>query len=281
MCTDVDVHVEGRTRGRLRATSAAVIGLLLFANVSGAAAQLSSEWPIVELRQFTLHSGQRDVLIALFEAEFVESQEVVGMKIVGTFRDLDKPDRFVWIRAFRDMPSRAEGLNAFYSGPVWKAHGKAAGVTMVDSSNALLLRDARPGSGFTLNTPRPPKGTTNAASALIVANLYYFEAAVEPSFVEFFERVVQPQLKAAGIPVLASFVSETAPNNFPRLPVREGDRVFVWFSRFSDQADHDRRLAALAGSREWKAVADTLRAKLKSSPEVLRLQPTPRSELRD
>jgi len=72
-----------------------VIGLLLFANGSIGAGQPSSAWPIVELRQYTLHPGQRDVLIALFEAEFVESQEDVGMKIVGTFRDLDNPDRFV------------------------------------------------------------------------------------------------------------------------------------------------------------------------------------------
>lgn len=280
MCTDAGVHREGRTRRR-RATSGAVIGLLLLANAWTATGQHSSAWPIVELRQYTLHPGQRDVLIALFETEFVESQDAVGMKIVGTFRDLDNPDRFVWIRAFKDMPSRAEGLNAFYSGPVWKTHGKAAGATMVDASNALLLRDAHPGSGFTLDTPRPPKGTTDGSSALIVANIYYFEAAVEPSFVEFFERVVQPQLKAAGIPVLASFVSETAPNNFPRLAIREHDRVFTWFSRFSDQADYERRLAALAGSREWNGVADTLRAKLKSSPEVLRLQSTQRSQLRD
>ena len=281
MCTNAGVHVEGRTRCGRRARSGAVIVLLLFASASTAAGQLSSAWPIVELRQYTLHPGQRDVLITLFEAEFVESQEAVGMKIVGTFRDLDNPDRFVWIRAFKDIPARAEGLNAFYFGPVWKAHGKAAGATMVDASNALLLRDARPESGFRLDAPRPPKGTTHGSSALIVANIYYFEAAVEPSFVEFFERVVQPQLKAAGIPILASFVSETAPNNFPRLPVRESDRVFIWFSRFADQADYERRLAALAGSLEWKGVADALRARLKSSPEVLRLQPTLRSQLRN
>ena len=257
------------------------IGLLLFVNPWTAAGQMLPAGPVVELRQYTLHPGQRDVLIELFEAEFVESQEAVGMKIVGTFRDRDNPDRFVWIRAFKDMASRPEGLNAFYTGPVWKAHAKAANATMVDASNVLLLHDARRESGFKLQAPRPPRGTTNASRALIVANIYYFEAAVEPSFVDFFERVVQPQLKAAAIPVLASFVTETAPNNFPRLAIREADRVFVWFSRVPDLADYDRRLAALAGSREWPEVAATLRAKLKSSPEVLRLQPTPRSQLRD
>jgi hypothetical protein len=43
--------------------------------------------PVVELRQYTLHPGKRHVLIDLFDREFVESQEAVGMKIIGQFRD--------------------------------------------------------------------------------------------------------------------------------------------------------------------------------------------------
>ena len=74
--------------------------------------------PIVELRQYTLHPGQRDVLIDLFEREFGESQEALEMKIIGQFRDLDNPNRFVWLRGFRDMPSRAQALKDFYGGPV-------------------------------------------------------------------------------------------------------------------------------------------------------------------
>jgi hypothetical protein len=36
-------------------------------------------YPIVELRQYTLRPGQRDVLIDLFDREFVESQEAAGL----------------------------------------------------------------------------------------------------------------------------------------------------------------------------------------------------------
>ena len=50
---------------------------------------------IVELRQYTLYSGHRNVLIELFNREFVESQEALGMKIIGQFRELDNPNRFV------------------------------------------------------------------------------------------------------------------------------------------------------------------------------------------
>lgn len=84
--------------------------------------------PVVELRQYTLKPGKRDVLIDLFEREFIESQEVTGMRIIGTFRDLNNPDRFVWLRGFLDMAARAKALEEFYDGPVWKAHRDEANV---------------------------------------------------------------------------------------------------------------------------------------------------------
>jgi hypothetical protein len=95
-----------------------------------------------------LHPRKRDVLIDLFDREFVESQEALGMKVIGQFRDLDNPNRFVWLRGFRDMPSRAQSLKDFYGGPVWKAHREAANATMIDSDNVLLLHPATPTSAF-------------------------------------------------------------------------------------------------------------------------------------
>ena len=50
---------------------------------------------VVELRQYTLHPRQRDVLIELFDREFVETQEAVGMTVIGQFRDLDDPDEIL------------------------------------------------------------------------------------------------------------------------------------------------------------------------------------------
>ena len=38
--------------------------------------------PIVELRQYRLWPGRRDVLIDLFDREFVESQEADGMQVL-------------------------------------------------------------------------------------------------------------------------------------------------------------------------------------------------------
>jgi len=237
---------------------------------------------IVELRQYRLHPGKRDTLIELFDREFVESQEAVGMTVIGQFRDLDDPDRFVWLRGFRDIPSRAQSLKEFYAGPTWKAHREAANATMVDTDNVLLLRPGLPLSGFSVNSSDRPQPRANRVShGMVVATLYYFSAPVGTDFVDFFEHTLKPVVTDTGASILAYFVTEESANNYPGLPVREGEHVFVWFMGFKDQAAYERHAANLARSRRWRGgVSDELSRRLKGAPEVLKLAPTPRSHLR-
>src|SRR5436190_6675006 len=237
--------------------------------------------PIVELRQYTLHPGKRDVLIDLFDREFVESQEALGMKVIGQFRDLDDPNRFVWLRGFRDMPSRAQALKDFYGGPVWKAHREAANATMIDSDNVLLLHPATPTSGFSFgNKERPRAGASEARSELIGATIYYFDAPVDAGFVQFFEKTVKPTVIGSGATVLAYFVTEHSENTFPALPVRQGENVFDWFARFNDAAAYERHIAALTKSPRWRdEIWKELARHLKREPEILKLSPTSRSLL--
>lgn len=133
--------------------------------------------PIVELRQYTLRSGRREPFIALFEREFIESQEAVGIRMIGGFRDLDDPDRWVWLRGFQDMPQRVQALGAFYNGDLWKAHRDEANASINDFDNVLLLRPARPGSGVPVaRQHRAPAGRTAPTSAVIAAHIHYVEA---------------------------------------------------------------------------------------------------------
>src|SRR5262249_7368524 len=237
--------------------------------------------PIVELRQYTLHPGQRDVLIDLFDREFVESQEALGMKVIGQFRDLDNPNRFVWLRGFRDMPSRAQALKDFYSGQVWNAHREAANATMIASDNVLLSHPATPTSGFSLgNKERSRVGASESRSESIVATIYYFDASVDAGFVEFFEKTVKPAVIGSGATVLAYLVTEHSENTFPALPVRQGENVFVWFARFNDPAAYERHIAALTQFPRWRdEILKELVRRLKREPEILKLSPTTRSLL--
>jgi len=237
--------------------------------------------PIVELRQYTLHPGKRDTLIELFDREFVETQEAVGIQVIGQFRNLDDPDQFVWLREFNDMSARAQSLNAFYSGPIWKAHRNVANATMIDSDNVLLLRLAHPTSGFSLaHEHRPPSGSATTHAGFVTATIYYFDAPVNSNFISYFENTLQPILMGNGASILAYFVTEDSPNTFPALSVQEGENVFVWFAGFREEEAYERHVAELAKSKLWKnEISKSLKRRLKRKPEILRLSPTTRSRL--
>lgn len=210
---------------------------------------MTADPQIVELRQYTLRPEQREVLIELFEREFIETQEAAGITLIGLFRDLDDPDRFVWLRGFQDMDQRREALTAFYGGPAWAAHREAANATMIDSDNVLLLR---PGANV----------KAEASGALIAITVQALDAESEDRF----ERQTRPDLERAGAQVLAWWVTEPSANTFPRLPVREGDKVLVWMATYPDPTAHAACLAAVQA-----AGAKVL--------QRLRLEPTRRSRV--
>jgi len=237
--------------------------------------------PIVELRIYTLHPGRRAELIELFEREFVETQEAVGIQVLGQFYDLGDPDRFVWLRGFNDMSARAQSLHAFYSGPVWKTHRDTANATMIDSDNVLLLRLAHPTSGFSFkNGNRPSLGSRVQQGGFVTATICHFDTPADPDFIHYFENSIRSMLEVAGASILAYFVTEDSPNTYPQLPVREGECVFVWFAGFQDLEAYERHLSTLDKSIFLKdEITAFLKRHLKRKPEVLRLTPTPRSRL--
>jgi hypothetical protein len=235
---------------------------------------------VVELRRYTLHPFKRDVLIDLFDREFVEPQEASGLHVLGTFRDLDDPDRFVWLRGFAGMDARVRGLTAFYGGPVWRAHREAANRTMVDSDDVLLLRPMSAASGFdAADAVLPPRDAVDIPQGIVVAHLHSLQAARLDAVAERFWRDALPLLRDAGVDAIAVLVSETAPNDFPQLPVREGEHVLAWFERYPDAAAHARMREALQANPAWRAIEADLRGHAARPAEILRLQPTARSRL--
>lgn len=222
--------------------------------------------PVIELRQYTLHPGKRDVLIDLFEKNFVESQEELGMFLPGMFRDADNPDRFVWLREFADMDARGKLLPEFYYGPIWQAHRNEANPTMADSDNVLLLKPAWSGADFPKYFERAPVGTTGSAKGMVIASVHHFGARVPDGFVSVWSEAMPARIFAAGGKFIAACETEAAENNFPRLPIREGENVFISFTLFDGM---DAKPVPLPPSlaRQVKAT------------ETLRLIPTARSRI--
>jgi quinol monooxygenase YgiN len=213
---------------------------------------------ILELRQYSLRPGRRDELIELFEREFVESQEELGARIVGTFRDLGDPDRFVWIREFADMAARRAALAGFYGGPVWRAHRSAANATMIDSDDVLMLEPVGPGLP---DASRAAVGSGSSGPSRVLVVVRSGEG-LEPSVAEA-ERLLGVR------PVVAC--SAPYVNDFPALPVRD-EQVVVWFASFADAAALQAAREPLHAEPAWRAGTQAI--------QLLELEPTPRSALR-
>jgi hypothetical protein len=91
---------------------------------------------------------------------------------------------------------------------------------------------------------------------------------------------MHPVLMETDALLLAYFVTEDSPNTYPRLPVREGVYVFVWFAGFQSRGEYEHHSAELARSTLWnQEISKYLKRRLIRKPEVLRLSPTPRSRL--
>lgn len=206
---------------------------------------------IYEFRDYTLQSGQRETLISLFEREFIEPQDALGAHVRAIFRDLDRPDHFVWMRSFADAQARYAALDGFYTGPVWQQHRTAANATIIDSDNVMQLR---PVSGSLSDR-------AGSLQSPIISTAYLLAPDTERDFLARFKRIT-PSLGAAA--PFATFVTDPAPNIYPRLPVRENETVFLTLARADATTLITQELAGL----------------LLPPPEVRRLQPTARSPLR-
>lgn len=220
---------------------------------------------VVELRQYTLHPGQRSTLVDVFEQHFVESQESAGITLGGVFLDEDDPDRFVWFRGFPDLEARRRSLESFYYGPVWAAHRDVANATMIDSDDVLLLRPTEPA-----RPPAPANGADPRQRVLVGVHVVGADHAVEPWLTTEVRELLERQLESA----VAMWRSEPGENSFPALPVRR-DHAVVWSASFDDAEAREQASNRLRASPEWSQAESRLAAE--TTTQWLRLQPTSRS----
>ena len=237
---------------------------------------------VYELRRYALVPGRRDDLIALFDRCFVESQEELGMRVVGQFRVAGQPDVFAWIRGFPDMESRGRSLEAFYGrSAAWRENRDAANTTMIEFDNVLLLRPAGRAASFVLDpADRPGVDEPETDGGIVVAEISRFERPVGDDAVAAFEAEVIPVLRRNGVVPLALLVTEPATNTFPQLPVREGENVLVWLAAFPDRKEWSRVADLLRRDGAWERARAVLAAAGRRDVDVLELEPTRRSLLR-
>ncbi|MGH7588548.1 MAG: NIPSNAP family protein [Gemmatimonadota bacterium] len=216
---------------------------------------------VVEFRNYRLRPGVREAFIDYFEARFLDSQEDVGMQVLGQFRLVGQPDRFVWIRGFEDLAGRRRALETFYEGPYWERWKGPANDMMIEWDRVHLLRP-RDGSWALADRIRHSPLPREGRLARVVATFCH---AREAGSDEGLEGRIRSALEDRGHTILGGFVTETAENDYPRLPVIQEPGLVVILSLHQDRReDRDLKLALV----EHPEIS-----------EVLELEPTDRSAL--
>lgn len=220
----------------------------------------------------------------MFERYFLDAYEGAGATIVATCRDLDDPDRWVWMRAFDDGAAREAALARFYTSDTWRTRAEACNATIADVGDAWLLRAARADGLQPPTAPQPPGHGAHRmqgapADALIEVSAHALTARAAQEFESLYLQQVVPALAAAGAAPLAVFTTATDVQRNPRRPTRAGQWLFS-LSRFASAEAHATHVQVLAASRAWQALQPALARAQRAPPARWRLQPTARSALR-
>lgn len=234
------------------------------------AAQADAAAEVHELRHYVTRPGRREDLVAMFEAHFLDAYERAGARIVATWRNLDDPRRWCWIRAFESLEARNGALRGFYTSEVWRQRADACNATLADVGDARLLHPLL----------APVAAPDGAASGAPVHEL--LASQVGPGDVEavagLHAAAMLPLLEAHGAQATARWVSADAGPPDPRRPLRAGTWV-VTLVRHADAAALARSRRLRPASAAWRAFERQL-APLATVPmERWRLAPTARSAL--
>ena len=224
---------------------------------------------LVEFRNYEIVPGGIDAFVQHFEEHFLESQEELGMDVVGQFRVADDPQRFVWIRRYLDPSSRGASLGRFYTGPVWKEFGPRANELMVDHTDVHLLVPHSSASAFAAgHVPHAERrGAAIEATSTVVAALYEMDEGLglSPGVVSEMTSAVN---EVPGVVQLGRLVTATVPNDFVSLPVHDDANVALWLLSDREQGAAAVAVAVAVGERRDLEV------------RTLRLVPTTRSTVR-
>lgn len=234
------------------------------------------DFEVIEFRRYDLKEGAPKPFAQYFETFFPEAFQQLGVMIFGQFFERTNPLRFTWIRGFRNIDARAIANSEFYYGPLWKEHRQTMNSLMVDVGNVLLLRPLSTEKSVTVLPAVDPVAEPNGAQGVIIAQIF----AVKADSMDAFAREAEGTFagyRAAGAREAGVLVTLDVPNNFPQLPVRTDGPYLVWLGIIKDKQTLDSKFSPLV-QRSLQSLSAT--GLLRSTPEVVILDPTHRSRLR-
>jgi hypothetical protein len=234
------------------------------------------DFQVIEFRRYTIKQGEREHFAQYFESYFPEAFQQMGAIAFGQFSERKNPVGFTWMRGFKNTDARAIINAGFYYGPLWREHAPTMNSLMVDSDNVLLLRPLTPAHGVLVLPAVDPIKEVNGAQGIVIAQIF----AIKPNSVDAFARQAEETFasyRSAGAREAGVLVTLDVTNNFPQLPVRTDGPYLVWLGIVKDNKTLEMRFTSLA-KRSTQSLSST--GLLRSTPELVILDPTRRSRLR-
>jgi hypothetical protein len=193
---------------------------------------------VIELRNYLVRQGRRDEFINLFEENFTESQNILGGYTLGQYRVKGADDNFFWIRGFKDMAARHKFLNDFYYGsPAWKRHKNAANSMLLNNDNVYLLKPLN--LKDSPNDAEPDFNTDWFGQEKGVAVVdFYTSNTKREKLIEFVKKKYAAILNSSKIENTSFWTSETAPNEFPALPVFQDKNLLVQITFYKNESEY-------------------------------------------
>jgi len=234
------------------------------------------DYQVVEFRRYVTSDGELAHFVKYFDAYFPEAFEQLGAMVFGQFTERGRPNHFTWLRGFHDINARPIIDAAFYYGPLWREHRIKVNAILPDSDNVMLLRPLHPDQGITVLPAVDPVTEEDGARGIVVAQIFAVKKGSEEAFAKEAE-IAFAAYRIEGVHPAGVLVTLDVPNNFPQLPIRTDGPFLVWLGVSKDETTLERRLAPILTSVETSLVAGGL---LRSTPERVVMDPTPRSRLR-
>jgi len=231
---------------------------------------------VIEFRRYLVKPEERQHFAQYFEAYFPEAFQQLGAIAAGSFFERKNPSGFTWIRGFHTIDDRAVVNGAFYYGPVWNEHRNTLNNLITDSDNVLLLRPLSAAQGIGILPAVDPVTEPDGAQGVVIAQLFAVKTGSVEAFAKAAEAIFE-KYRTAGAREAGVLVTLDVRNNFPQLPVRTDGPYLVWLGILRDNQTLEKTFTPVIEDSRTTLTATGL---LRDTPELIVLDPTPRSRLR-
>jgi hypothetical protein len=235
-----------------------------------------SDFRVIEFRRYVIKDGKRPPFIEYFDTYFPEAFQQLGTIVAGSLSERQNPSGFVWIRGFHTIDDRAVLNGIFYYGSVWDEHRRTMTDLIDNADNVMLLRPLSPEREIPILPAVDRVAEPNGAQGVVVAEIF----AVKPNSVEDFAKQAETAFasyRSTGAREAGVLVTLDVKNNFPQLPYRTDGPFLIWLGILRDNEMLNSAFNLVAKESEKTLTASGL---LRSPPELIVLDPTPRSRLR-